>query len=207
MSMTKNSKTDEQVHNDMVDAIVEKNSANAALTAEAVEARVGDLIAAASLVFFEPEQRILADNGKAYPLTYGFEGKDFAPTEDIVTVDKYGFLDKSLSRLQCSGLEMLLRQQDDNIEGQRKRIQNEIRFGRSQGADVEDRVNRMADWLEHMIEQRQMVSLALQAAITAHAEHTGDTYVTRANATKFAAAKREALGATGDRLKKLGVDA
>lgn len=202
--MTKNN---QQVNNDTVEAIVAKGTENAPLTADAVEARVGDLLAAASLVFFEAEQRVLADNGKAYPLTYGFEGKDFTATDDIVTVDKFGFLDKSLSRLQCSGLEMLLRQQDDNIESQRKRIQNEIRFGRAQGADVEDRVSRMADWLENMIEQRQMVAIALSAAIKAHAANTGDTYVTRGEAAKVAAAKRTALGATGDRLKQLGVDA
>lgn len=180
---------------------------SADLTPTAIEARVSDLMASASLVFFQSEQRLLADNGKAYPLDYNFEGKDFADTGDIVKVDRFEFLNKSLSRLQCSGLEMLRRQQDDNVASQRKRIQNELRFGRSQGVDTTDKVNRMADWLERMIEQRAMINIALQAAIKNHELAYGDTYLTRDQAEQATQARKTALGATGDRLKALGVDA
>jgi hypothetical protein len=179
------------------------------LTPEAVEDSVDLIVDRACTLFFEPVQRVLADNGKAYPLTWDFEGREYSSEGEVVVRDRYDFLNRQCGRMICSGLAMILRNQDQAIEQRKKQIVNEIRFGRNAGTDVTAKVEAMADFLATMQEQRALIQIALDRAIQSLAAHTGEVFQTAEAREKAAAARKAKVTENGDlakRLEKLGVD-
>lgn len=192
---------------------IEKAKANAELTPELLEDRIDTVMVNAFDAFFSPEQRIEATNGKHYPIDYDFTrssgaGRDpVEPTDNIVVVDKYGFISKQVARSICSGLEMVLRNQVQAAERQREKIAKEIRFGRNAGVDVLDRVGRMANFLESMVEQEALIRVALGRASEVYNQLTGDSYATREERDALADARTENVkgNALGEYLAKLGV--
>jgi len=187
----------------------ERGLASLPLTPEQVEDRVDGLVQASIGVFFEPTQRVLADNGKAYPLDWDFEGRDYGTEGEIVTRDRYDYLNKQVGRMICSGLEMILRNQDKAIDTRKDQITKEIRFGRNVGADVTAKVESMADFLAVMQEQRALIEIALRRAVEGFATAFGETYLTADARARQVAARKAEVADNGDlsaKLAKLGVN-
>jgi hypothetical protein len=193
----------------------ERAAQNAPLTANQIEDRVAQIVQSAATLFFTPEQRVLATNGRAYPVDYDFEGAGLVDrstgqpvldTGSIVTVDKYAFLDRGLAMAVPRALEYMLRNAEQGIAKQRNAIQNEIRFGRNAGTDVGPKVDRMADWLATLVEQAALIEVAFRKAIEAYADETGDVFPSQEQKAQVATARMDSLDeATKAKLAKLGV--
>lgn len=185
------------------------------LTAEVIDDRVTNAFLGLASVFVEMEQRSLASNGKAYPLDYNYEaagltdatGAPVLDTGDVVDVNKYEFLSRGLARSLCSGLNMIVRQQQQTIERQKQRIQSELRFGRNAGTDVAAKVERMADWLGNLQEQCALVEVAFNKACELLADNFGDEFVTKEQADQVVKARVDGLSAeTKAKLAALGIN-
>jgi hypothetical protein len=204
--MTK--RTNEQAHNAVVETIEAAKSANAPLTAEAVEDAVDSLMLAASSVFQEPEERVKGDNGKFYPLDYDWSTRtDGAQsTGEIVTVNRFRFLENGILRGVCQALEFMHASQMKSIEEQRNSIQNLFRFGRNAGTDVDIELSRKEDFLAHQIEQAAIIEIALKQAAVSHFGITGQPYSTKKEREALAKARLEQTKPDRlARLKALGV--
>jgi hypothetical protein len=210
-----NVKSNQKAHNDTVEVIEATNEEHRPLTPDQIEDRVAQLVQSAATLFFTPEQRVLATNGRAYPVDYDFEGAGLVDratgqpvldTGSIVSVDKYAFLDRGLAMAVPRALEYMLRNAEQGIAKQRNAIQNEIRFGRNAGTDVGPKVDRMADWLGTLVEQAALIEIAFNKAIESYADETGDTFPSQDQKAKVASARMDSLDPeTKAKLEKLGV--
>jgi hypothetical protein len=235
MGKARNASLDEQLANASIKRLItadeqlEKQSSEAGqdasnalveetrpLTPEHVEDVIDGIMTAAFGAFYEPQHRVVANNGKAYPVEFDFEARELKnedgslveSTGEIITVDRYGYLNKGLARSVCSGLEMMLRTQSQNCEQQRKRIGNELRFGHNRGVDVTAKVERMADFLGAMVEQEAFLQIALNRAFECYKRLTGEVYPSREDREQAVAARKDEIKADpalSSKLASLGV--
>ncbi len=149
-----------------------------AVTAETIHASVIAGVSALGAAFYEPEQRVIADNGKAYPLDASLPD-GVCDTGSIDIVNRFSFLQRQLTSVVCWKLEQMLAQADDRIVDQRKRIGSMVRQIDT-GRVTEAQVERLADFLEVLVEQRAMVQIAYDAAVEAYADVTEEEFETKA---------------------------
>jgi hypothetical protein len=189
------------------DARVESVNAKKPLTADVIEDRVSALMQVAVGLFYDPDERVLGNNGKAYPLNYDFEHReDVESTGEVVTVDRHAFINKSFSYGVCSALDYQLRSQEQNIARQRNAIRNEISFARNTGTDDQGKVERMADFLGAMVERAAAIEVALKAAAEAHSIAWGEPYLNKEQRQQVAASRADSLpDAMKQKLAALGV--
>jgi hypothetical protein len=177
------------------------------LAPEQVEKVIDGIMTAAYSCFREPELRVLGTNGKRYPVHYEFGG-DVDSTGELLIVDKYEFLGTSLARGVCYALENMLIRQDANIAKQKASIRSTILFGHNRGVDVDAQVERMADFLQAMQEQRAFTQIALYRASENLAALTGEGHVTKEQREQIVKARKGEVASSpvADRLAKLGVN-
>ena len=168
------------------------------LSPETVEATIKDVMPALFNCFREPELRIMGNNGRRYPIHYDFGSGDVQPAEpfELVVVDKYEFLGTSLAKGLCYALENMLVRQEANIDRQRKSIRSELLFGNNRGVDVTAKVDRMADFLEAMVDQAAFTRIALYSASEQLAALTGEGHVTKAQKEQVVASRKTEVAST-----------
>ena len=179
----------------------------AALTVEKIEDRVIALCMGANGIFYEQELRQLGDNGHKYALDYdGWDSRDDGaqPTGEIVTVDRFQFLDNALVYGVCSTFEFQLGRKQQASAKLRAQIRRTIAHGERFGIDNSSEVSDLATKLERSVDQEAMLTVALNKAVECYHELTGRFYTSAADReqSQQAAAKRVAAD---PRLAKLGV--
>lgn len=174
------------------------------VTAESIVASIAAGIGALGAAFYEQEQRILADNGKAYPLDASLPD-GVADTGSITVVNRYRYMQSQLCGVVCWKLETMLTQCEARIGEQRasiKRMVSQI----SQGRATEAQVDRLADFLEVLIEQRAMLEVAFTESLSAYEAAVGEVFETAAlRAERERAVRSAPRTSLNDRLDRLGV--
>jgi len=174
------------------------------VTAETIRASVEAGLGSLGAAFYETEQRIVGDNGKQYPHDASLPD-GVADTGEVVDVNRFRFLQTQLCGVVCWKLETMLDQQNERIGKQRNSIVSAMRQVES-GRTTEAQVERLADFLEVLIEQRAMVQVALDAALDSYEAAVGEQFETKAlRAERERAIRRAAPRGLTDRLASLGV--
>lgn len=148
------------------------------LTAELTETRMRDAIGSIVGAFTQVEQRIVADNGKRYPVDASLPA-GVEDTGEIAFVNIYEFLAGQVAGAVCWKLETLLDNQDQRIEQQKVRVRDMDR-GYQNGRVDETLLNRGCDILEAMIDQRALVVAAFKSALDAYEAEMGHAFETAA---------------------------
>lgn len=153
-------------------------SSHQPVTVDSVASNICDAMSLLSAAFCEMEQRIVADNGKRYPLNASLPN-GVEDTGSIELVNRYAFLERNLVGTVMWKLEQLAHDSADRISQQREKIKQAVRQVESGRTDIQV-VERMADYLDTMEEQHVLLTAAYNAGITAHADILGEDYETRA---------------------------
>lgn len=202
--MTKQNETvrTSKANNNLGDAHFEQQAAARVLTAASIEADITLGLQHLGAAFHELEQRVVADNGKRYPLDAMLP--DGVQTDgEIVDVNRFAFLQRQLVGAAVWKLENMLETSEKRIADQRAKIRSAVR-DLSSGRIEESMVDRMADFLETLIDQQAMVLTAFNAAREAHVVVTGEEYETTAMRAERQRLTQQA-SPRSDRLARLGV--
>lgn len=174
------------------------------LTAELIADRITAGVSMLALAFTEMENRIVADNGKRYPVDASLPD-GVQDTGNVELVNRYSFVERTLIGSVVWKLETMVAQSAERIDAQKDKIRQAVRQIDS-GRTDEAIVNRMADFLETLVEQHAMLVAGFTAALETHAVVLGIDYETKAMREERARlAQSAAPTSTSERLARLGV--
>ena len=178
------------------------------VTAETIVASIAAGVGALGAAFHEPEQRVLADNGKAYPLDASLPD-GVSDTGSIVVRNRYQFLQSQLLGCVCWKLETMLADCTKRLDEQRGRIKSAVyQLEAGRGGMTEQVLDRLADFAETLIEQQAMLNVAYLESMEAYTAATGEEFETaemRRERQTSEAALKKANPARAARLAALGV--
>lgn len=147
------------------------------VNAESVRKHVAGGVGELAAAFYEPQQKILADNGKLYPLDASLPDGVF-DTGSIEITNRFSYLQGQLTSVVCWKLETMIANQENSIVDQRKRVaamDDLVERGRAKKEQTE----RLMDFLAVLLDQRSLLTQAFHAALEAHRDCTGVEYETK----------------------------